>query len=145
MGLYETDTYGWATEQAALLRSGRIDLADVEHIAEEIESMGRSEQRALESRLTVLLVHLLKWCHQPALRGRSWSLTLMEQRRRLDRHLRQNPSLRAHLEETIRDAYGDAVIVAARETGLEPETFPAVCPWTFAQMMDPAFLPDGTA
>jgi len=142
MGLYESDTYAWATEQAALLRAGRLDLADIEHIAEEIESMGRSEQRALESRLTVLLVHLLKWRYQPALRGRSWSLTLMEQRRRLARHLRQNPSLRSRLDEAIQDAYGDAVIVAARETGLEPDTFPAACPWPVAHLMDTGFLPD---
>jgi len=58
---YETDFYGWANEQAALLRSGQLSAADIENIAEEIESMGRSEKRELISRLIVLLTHLLKW------------------------------------------------------------------------------------
>jgi hypothetical protein len=144
MSLYETDFHAWAREQAALLRSGRLETADLDHIAEEIESMGRSEQRTLESRLAVLMLHLLKWRYQPALRGRSWDLSIMEQRRRLERHLRQNPSLKARLDESMADAYGDAVIAAARETGLEPEAFPDGCPWTFEQMMDPAFRPEAS-
>ena len=145
MSLYETDFYAWATLQAALLRAGRLDAADVDHIAEEIESMGRSEQRTLESRLAILMLHLLKWQHQPTLRCRSWDLSIVEQRRRLARHLRQNPSLKARLDESIAEAYGDAVIAAARETGLEPEAFPADCPWTFDQMMDAAFRPEPSA
>ena len=74
--LYETDFYAWATRQAALLRAGRLDAADIEHIAEEIDSMGRSEKRELVSRLTVVLLHLLKWQYQPALRGNSWRLSI---------------------------------------------------------------------
>ena len=83
--LYDTDFYAWANEQAALLRAGRLSEADIENIAEEIESMGRSERSELVNRLTVLLVHLLKWRYQPGLRGRSWRLTIEEQRDQLDR------------------------------------------------------------
>ncbi len=104
--------------------------------------MGRSEQRELESRLAILVLHLLKWRFQPTFRGNSWRYSVMEQRRKLERHLRQNPSLRAKLSETIIDAYGDAVIEAARETGLDMVTFPADCPWAYDQMMDPAFWPE---
>ena len=70
--LYDQDFYAWTNEQAALLRAGRLSEADVEHIAEEIENMGKSEKRELVSRLRVLLLHLLKWQYQPTRRGKSW-------------------------------------------------------------------------
>ena len=59
--LYDQDFYAWTSEQAGLLRAGRLSEADVEHIAEEIESMGKREKRELVNCLTVLLIHLLKW------------------------------------------------------------------------------------
>ncbi|UHD14587.1 DUF29 domain-containing protein [Thiocapsa bogorovii] len=132
---YDSDFYAWANTQAALLRSGRIDQADIEHIAEEIESMGKSELRELENRLARLFTHLLKWQFQPNRRSRSWTLTIKEQRRRLHRHLAQNPSLKAKLEQAVLDAYGDAILEAARETGLAEETFPPVCPFTIKQIL----------
>src|ERR1700677_2702094 len=113
---YDTDFYAWANEQAALLRAGRLSEADVENIAEEIESMGKSERRELVNRLTVLLVHLLKWRYQSSLRGRSWALTIEQQRLRLGRHLSQNPSLKSQMDEALVDAYEDARIDAERET-----------------------------
>ncbi|RKT44539.1 DUF29 domain-containing protein [Thiocapsa rosea] len=133
---YDADFYAWANTQAALLRSGRIDQADIEHIAEEIESMGKSELRELENRLARLFTHLLKWQFQPNRRSRSWTLTIKEQRRRLHRHLAQNPSLKAKLEQAVVDAYGDAILEAARETGLAEETFPPVCPFTVEQILN---------
>ena len=99
------DFYAWANEQAALLRAGRLSEADIENIAEEIESMGRSERRELVSRLTVLLVHLLKWRYQPDLRGRSWHLTIEQQRFRMQDHLADNPSLKSQLDEMMRTAH----------------------------------------
>lgn len=104
--------------------------------------MGRTEKRELVSRLEVLLAHLLKGRHQPDRRGKSWRLTIVEQRRRLRRHLRDNPSLRAVLPEALDDAYGDARLAAARKTDLEPDTFPAACPWTVDEIMDDDFWPD---
>ena len=133
---YDADFYAWANTQAALLRSGRIDQADIEHIAEEIESMGKSELRELENRLARLFTHLLEWQFQPNRRSRSWTLTIKEQRRRLHRHLAQNPSLKAKLEQAVLDAYGDAILEAARETGLAEETFPPVCPFTIEQILN---------
>ncbi|MFB1487501.1 MULTISPECIES: DUF29 domain-containing protein [unclassified Thiocapsa] len=133
---YDSDFYAWANTQAALLRGGRIDQADIEHIAEEIESMGKSELRELENRLARLFTHLLKWQFQPNRRSRSWTLTIKEQRRRLHRHLAQNPSLKAKLEQAVVDAYGDAILKAARETGLAEETFPPVCPFTIEQILN---------
>ena len=67
--MFDEDFYAWANEQAGLLRAGKVSEADIGHIAEEIESMGRAEKRALVNRLKVLLLHLLKWQVQPG--GRS--------------------------------------------------------------------------
>ena len=139
--LYEHDFYAWANEQSALLRAGRLSEADIEHIAEEIESMGRSEKRELASRLKVLLAHLLKWQHQPGNRGNSWRLTIEEQRREVTDHLADNPSLKDRLPEAIASAYPGAVLVAARETGLGREIFPAACPWSFEQIIANDFWP----
>ena len=139
--LYDRDFYAWANEQAALLRAGKLSQADIEHIAEEIESMGRTEKRELISRLKLLVMHLLKWQFQPVARSISWQLTVKEQRREVARHLADNPSLKARLGETMSDAYGDAIIAAARETSLPEEVFPADCPWSFDEMMNPEFWP----
>jgi hypothetical protein len=140
--LYESDFYAWAVEQAALLRSGKLAQADIDHIAEEIDSMGRTEKRELVSRLTILLLHLLKWRFQPTLRGRSWRLSIEGQRLDVEAHLADNPSLKAGLEAAIAQAYRRALIDAERETGLDPAPFPAACPWSFEQMMDAAFWPE---
>jgi hypothetical protein len=139
---YDRDFYGWANEQAALLRAGQLSAADIDNIAEEIESMGRAERRALVSRLTMLLLHLLKWRFQPSLRGTSWRATIRIQRRDLADHLADNPSLQSVLGEAIARAYGNAAIEAEAETGLSPATFPADCPWAFEQVMDAAFWPE---
>lgn len=132
--LYDRDFYAWANEQAALLRSGQLSAADIEHIAEEIESMGKTEKRELVSRLTVLLMHLLKWQYQTKRRGRSWRATIRVQRLDLAEHMADNPSLKAQLSAAIATAYEKAVIKAAAETGLPESTFPPACPWMFEQI-----------
>ena len=139
--LYDTDFYAWSNQQAALLRAGKLSQADIENIAEEIESMGKSEKRELLSRLSVLLLHLLKWQFQPDKRATSWELSVDEQRIQLGIHLQDNPSLKHKLNDTIRDAYRLAILGARRETGLSAAAFPATCPYTFQQMIDPGFWP----
>jgi hypothetical protein len=104
--------------------------------------MGRSQRSELTNRLIVLLLHLLKWRFQPAFRGNSWRLTIRGQRLELRRHLRDNPSLKAHLNQAMLDAYGSARIGAERETGLAAETFPDTSPFTFDQAIDDDFWPD---
>ena len=140
--LYEADFYAWANEQALLLRAGKLSAADIQNIAEEIESMGKSEKRELVSRLTILLLHLLKWRFQPGLRGNSWRYTIRVQRRDLTRHLADNPSLNAQLSAVLADSYVSAVLSAAGETGLPETTFPDICPWLYQQVADPDFWPD---
>jgi hypothetical protein len=142
--LYERDFYAWANEQASLLRAGRLSEADIETIAEEIESIGRGEKRELVSRLKVLLTHLLKWQFQPALRGNSWRLSIEEQRREVADHMADNPSLKDRLPGALASAYAGAILAAARESGLDRKTFPSTCAWSFEQMMEDDFWPGDT-
>jgi len=104
--------------------------------------MGNSRYRELESRLEILLMHLLKWQFQPEHQGTSWELTIEEQRARIAKLLRKNPSLKAQVHDAIEDAYGFAIRLAAKETGLNKSTFPSRCPWTFEQATDPGFWPE---
>ncbi len=96
--------------------------------------MGGSKERELETRLGVLLAHLLKWQYQPDRRGRSWQLTVKEQRRRVERLLKKNPSLKPRFIAIVADAYGDARIIAAREIDCDDAIFPDDCPFTIEQI-----------
>ena len=142
MNTHETDFYSWTQEQAALLKQGRYLEMDHEHLIEELESMGASERRELVNRLAVLLAHLLKWQYQPERRGNSWRLIVEEQQRKVGRVLRQNPGLKPTIGESIEDAYGDALLIAAREIGLNENTFAKRCPWAISQVLDSEFWPD---
>ena len=126
--LYDTDFHVWANEQVKRLRAGKLAAADVAHIAEELETLGRTEKRELLGRLTILLTHLLKWVHQPGLRGRSWQLTIEVQRRDVLDHLADNPSLKAQLDDALERAYARARLEAARETGSGRDPFPDTRP-----------------
>jgi len=137
----QKDFYDWTQQQISLLRSRRFNEIDLENLIEEVESMGNSELRELESRLTVLLMHLLKWQYQVNLQTRSWILTIKEQRRRIVKRLQQSPSLKSKLNLVIADAYDLARGDAADETGLSESTFPIECPWTYTQIVDMEFWP----
>lgn len=137
---YETDFYSWTQQQAQLLRNQQIDQIDWNNLAEEIEDMGRSEKRELGSRLEILIMHLLKWQFQPNLRSRSWTLTIKEQRLRLEKLLKENPSLKSSIEDVKDNAYPLAVISAERETGLS--SFPETCPYDLTEILSPEFFPE---
>ena len=144
---YTTDFYAWTQQQSALLREGRFGELDVPHLIEEIESLGRSEKRELESRLKVLLMHLLKWQFQGDQREqhkRSWLATIRHQRTELRKLVRDNPSLQAHLEAAVSEAYQDACYEAEAETGLPIATFPDSLPYTLEDALDANWLPNGT-
>jgi len=139
----ENDLVAWAHEQANLLRARRFDLLDIAHLAEEIDDVGKSEQRELANRMAVLLVHLLKWQYQAARRGTSWESTIREQRRVLVRRLQKTPSLRTCLEDSDwwEDAWLDARTEATKETGIGFDRFPPVCPWTASNILDDRWTP----
>lgn len=139
--LHELDFYAWTQQQVNLIKSGNLVDVDFEHLLEEIESMGASERRELISKLAILLAHLLKWQYQPSFRGRSWQLIIKEQRRQLQRHLKDNPSLHARLDEFIADSYIDSVLLAAKESGLDESAFPVQCPYVEDDLLNSEFYP----
>jgi hypothetical protein len=140
---YEKDIIAWANEQASFIRAGRFDFLDLENIAEEIEDVGKSEQRELESRMAVLLAHLLKWQFQPTHRGASWEKTISVQRKMVVRRIQKTPSLKHTMQDTEwwDDAWIDAVAQAAKETGIDILKFPESCTWTPEQTLDQSFFP----
>src|SRR6266436_3504396 len=140
---YAQDFFAWTVITAALIRAGKWDDLDREALAEEVESLGKSQQNALESRLEKLVLHLLKWRYQPdkRVRGHSWQSTILEQRRRLGRLLHQNPSLRPTLPTIVEESYAYIRRRTSLETRLPLTTFPEACPWTVAQILDDDFWP----
>ena len=140
--LYEEDFYRWTQDTAELIRQGRWDALDRENLAEEIESLGRSDRRELSSRLEVLIMHLLKWSMQPEYRCGSWKATIGEQRDRIGRLLEDSPSLRPRLAEFIAREYCYARRKAVEEMELIRDPFPAECPFTTEQILERWFLPD---
>jgi len=137
--LYDTDFLEWAVRNAELLRSRQFDEADLDHIAEEIEDLGKSRLRVLESAVIQILMHLLKYENQPAKRSRSWLASIAKQRVRIGRVVRESPSLRAQLPEIVTECYADAVKLASIETGIAPAELPEVCPFTAEMLLDDEF------
>lgn len=140
--LYDTDFFEWSARNADLLRQGRLDEADLEHIAEEIEDLGKNWHRALDSHTYQLIVHLLKCQFQPDYPGRrGWRGSIVAQRIEIEKLLRKAPSLKNTFRENLAENYADAVKLAAVETGLPASTFPPFCPYTPEQLLDETFLP----
>jgi hypothetical protein len=138
---YETDFFLWTKEQAAALRAGRLDALDRDNLAEEVESLGRKDRRELESRLTVLVMHLLKWRYQPAERGGSWDSTIRTQRREIQKLLHDSPSLRPAVAEALDNAYDTARRNASAETRLALDSLPARCPFKLDRILADEWLP----
>jgi hypothetical protein len=140
---YEDDFFAWTEEQARLLRAGEVTEIDALNLAEEIESVGRSDRREIRSRLIVLLAHLLKYRFQADARSTGWLGTIREQRDQIELILEDSPSLRPVIAEAPGRAYKKARTVAAEETGLPETTFPADCPFSAEQILSADFLPEG--
>src|SRR5438045_1058572 len=103
--VYEKDFYKWTQTQANFLKKEELDKLDIRHLIEEIESLGNSEKRALESHISNLFLHLLKIEHQPSMRSKSWDNSVKNATFQIKKILKSNPSLRTKLKELSRDAY----------------------------------------
>src|SRR5947209_4833297 len=137
--LYEQDETAWLEAMSDLIRSGRLDEVDYPNLAEYLADMARRDRREVESRLTVLIAHALKWARQPDRRSGGRKGTVIEQRQELE-GLVSRGVLRKHAEAVLADVYGKAVERAAAETGLPAETFPAACPYTLEQLLSADLL-----
>ncbi|MDH0031602.1 MULTISPECIES: DUF29 domain-containing protein [unclassified Acinetobacter] len=140
---YEQDFVGWLNTQAELLKTGKVNELDIKNLVEEIEAMGRSEKRELESRMIILVMHLLKWTFQPNYQSRSWANTINEQRRRIGRVIKDSPSLKNSLNDTewFNDIWQSALYQAVSETGLDIKIFPEQPIWTTQQILVDDFFP----
>jgi hypothetical protein len=134
--LYDTDYVAWLSEQAAHLRAGRLAALDAENVAEELEGLMKGQRQQLENRLEVLILHLLKWDHQPDQRSNRWRASVAEQGGRIRRLLRDSPSLKPWLQEAARNVYRDSVEQAAIETGLNESAFPSSLRYTVEQIFE---------
>ncbi len=141
---YDKDVILWSQEQARLLRAGRFSELDIEHLADEIEDVGKSEKRELANRMAVLSAHLLEWSRQPENRTNSWRTTISHQRKRIALAIKETPSLKTVMRD--RDwqdgVWLDAVAQASKETGLAEDTLPEACPWTMDQAANAEFWPE---
>jgi hypothetical protein len=144
ISLYERDIHAWTQQTAGLLKQRRFQDLDLEHLIEELETMGRRDRQELVSRLKILLGHLLKWQYQPAHRGSSWRGSILEQRLRIRDLLQDCPSLKPFVAEAIEVAYLDGAKLASRETGLPLAQFPDRSPYPLDDLLDDDWLPDGT-
>jgi hypothetical protein len=140
--LYNQDFYLWIETTAKQLKAGNFTEIDLENLIEEIESMGRSEKRALESNLVVLLMHLLKYKYQPEKCSKSWLSTIFEHRRRLNKQFQDSPSLKKYFLETFAECYQDARQQASIETGLDLDIFPLESPFNTDECLNKEFLPE---
>lgn len=138
---YDEDFHAWAKLNAELMRQGKLSEVDAEHIAEELENMGKSQKRELVSRVAVLLAHLLKWQFQPDRRSDSWVSTIVTQRTEIMLLLDDSPSLRHDMDSSIEKGYRFARDRAARETGIGKDAIPVSCPYSFEQMVNEEFWP----
>ncbi|MGB2923861.1 MAG: DUF29 domain-containing protein [Limnothrix sp.] len=139
--LYEQDFQLWLAKTVQSLRDGKLLEVDYENLIEELENMGRSEKNALKSNLRILLMHLLKYQHQPEKRSNSWRFTITEHRQRITDSLETSPSLKLFLEAEFENCYQKARRLAADETGLPQNTFPTNAQFSSVEVLDQDYLP----
>jgi hypothetical protein len=149
---YEQDFQQWIEHHITLLKEGRFNEIDAEHLIEELEDMGKSNVHELESRLIILIAYLLKWHIQlPIMKtqmvyedydGKSWRKTIIEQRAQIIYLFKKVPSLKSKNQNAINNTYSEAVTLAVDETGLPESLFPIECPYTVEQLLDKSFYPE---
>jgi len=141
---YEQDVILWSQEQARALQERDFSKLDIEHLADEIEDVGKSEKRELANRMAVLLAHLLKWRWQPERRSASSSRTIDHQRERIALLIKATPSLETILGEKDwrQDMWLDAIAQASKETGIDEGAFPGVSAWDLTETLNADFWPD---
>lgn len=139
--LYELDYQQWLETTVTYLSDRNFEQIDLDYLVAELESMGKSEKSALESNLVILLMHLLKYRYQPQKQSDSWRNSIVEHRRRILRSFKHSPSLKRYFEQVFDECYQDARQDAKTETQLPLITFPEICDFSQAEVLDPDFLP----
>lgn len=133
--LYDTDLNRWLQEQISYLRDKQFDKLDIEHLIEEVESVGKTERRSMRSYFVVLLGHLLKLKYQPDMASGSWYNSIENSQEEIRLLIKDSPSLKREMAEKMHAAWPAALKLAIRETGLPKNTFPSKCSWSVEYVM----------
>ncbi len=141
-GQYLTDYSVWINQTTQLLREQRWHELDLPNLIEEVESLGKSERRAVTSQLTRLLLHLLKWQYQPQRRSDSWLDSITDARTQIELALVDSPSLKNYPAQQLAESYQLARRQAAAQTGLKISVFPEVCPYSLELVLAESWLPE---
>jgi Domain of unknown function DUF29 len=151
-GLYDTDFIAWVESTTQLLKQGKFSKLDIKNLIDEVEDLGKRDKREIQSNLVVLLTHLLKWQYQQERRSypesgndkydNSWARTIAEHRDRIQRSLKDSPSLLKTFESSLDDCYKKSRKNAARETGLSINIFPEICGYGNEEILDDDFWPN---
>ncbi|MBC5794077.1 MAG: DUF29 domain-containing protein [Sphaerospermopsis sp.] len=151
LNLYEQDFQLWIEQTINSLETKQFNSLDIENLIEELKELGKSEKRALESNLMVLLAHLLKLMVQhdaPDSMTQSWYRSIIEHRQRILIALKNTPSLKSYLETALERAYPDGRNLAIQEgkkasfgVRIPPENeYPNICPFSLEQILDQDFF-----
>lgn len=142
---YDSDFILWARDEAAKLRSGRLDCLDVENVAEELDALARSLRRELVDRLARLLQHLVQWEYLSGVRQAAWYVAIVEERGMIPRILEDAPSLAEEWNTIYTDAWQSARSAVSDSTGITASFVPEQCPYAKAQLLSNAFWPGARA
>jgi hypothetical protein len=142
--LYDQDETAWLERMSQLIRQRRLTDLDLDNLAEYLSDTARRDRRDVKRRLGILMAHLLKWEFQPDRRSRNWRATIVTQRQELV-ELAGSGVLRTHADAVLAESYANAVELAAAETGLATDTFPAECPYTVEQLLAISLPGEGQA
>jgi transcription initiation factor TFIIIB Brf1 subunit/transcription initiation factor TFIIB len=127
--LYETDFAAWTDTTASLIRAGRFTEVDAANVAEEIESLGNRDRKAIRAQLQRLMMHKIKQILQPERDNASWHASIRSARADILDEILDSPSLKRHLRENLQRVYRRAVDEALEETRMERVSLPPECPW----------------
>lgn len=133
---YNHDLSSWLTQQIVYLKSKQFDKLDIENLIEEIESVGKSERRSIESYFVILIGHMLKIRCQPEMFSRSWISSVGNSRRQIKKILEDSPSLKRELENLYNKAWDDGLTLAIEDTGMKRHKFPTACPWSLTAALE---------
>ena len=133
--LYERDEHEWIAAQISALESGQFNRLDRGNLIEFLSEITTRDRRELRSRLTVLLLHLLKARFQPERLSASWMSTILVQQNEIRSLIEEIPSLGRRADTIAVQAYRDAIRLAARETGLPTSRFDPTTPWTVMEAL----------
>lgn len=132
---YDKDFFKWTRSQVSLLKKGQIDKIDVANLIEEIESLGKSDKRSLNSHLINLLMHMLKLKYQKREDTSSWETSISNARLEIELLLEDSPSLKNALKTSFNHCYELARKKAAVETKMDIKKFPIECPWELKEVL----------